>query len=361
MLVVLCVLLLTGCGKKHEQINVGFMGTLSGRYSDLGQATLQGVMLAAESSPLAQDINLVVKDDFGSPSEVPKILNDFKNSNVKYIIGPNLSSVATAAVPLLEGHDMTMLSPTVSTSELAGKKDKFFRTMPHNNYRQAEVISRYLLDKLNIRRVVVLYDARNTSYSDDIVKKFSEAYMRGGGEVMDVRSFDPDAGDSFSSLIGKDRDDQPDMYYIIGSAMDTSLLIWQVRKAGFDSKILIRKWAASNEFFRLGGDAVEGVMLFDYYIDKEQPEYKLFESEYKKRFQKDPSWMSVYGYETARMFLEALPAVRQGGDLLTAVNNAAKHNRLLLNLHLDENGDAQLPLHYFVIKKGETVYQEKAE
>ena len=325
-----------GCGKKDENTDVGFIGTISGRYSDLGQATLQGVMLAIESYGASEKINLIVRDDFGKPADGARIISEFADANVHYVIGPSISSVATVIVPMLEAANIRMLSPTVSTSALAGKKDNFTRIMTNNSFKQAGDTSSYLLNKLNIDDVVILYDSRNSSYSNDIVKQFAEAYMGLGGKIRDVRSFNPDSGQSLSLLIDDDRDNPPSMYYIIGSAMDTSLIIWQIKKAAMKSKILIRKWAASSDFYRLGGEAVEGVMLFDYYIDTNTDQYKAFAKAYKKKFMADPSWMSVYGYEAARILLNALDEVKSGMNFNAALAKAAQNNEILKDMKFDD-------------------------
>jgi len=360
-IILISLLTIVGCDKKAEKIDIGFMGTISGRYSDLGQSTLQGVMLSIDNYSESEKINLIVKDDFGRPADGARILSEFAQENVKYVIGPCISSVATAVVPMLESHNIHMISPTVSTSSLAGKRDNFFRTIPYNSYKQSEVISKYLLNKLNTKEVVVLYDSRNASYSNDIVKKFTESFMDAGGDVRDVRSFNPDSGESLGLLIEADLGNPPDLYYIIGSAMDTSLIIWQIKKAGMKSKVLIRKWAASNDFYRLGGEAVEGVMLFDYYIDKSSADYRKFQEAFKKKFLKDPTWMSAYGYEAGRILLGALDSNRADQNFLVALSKAAESNKLLVGLKFDEFGDAYLPLHYFVIQNGETVYKGIAE
>jgi branched-chain amino acid transport system substrate-binding protein len=360
-IVIFTVVAIFGCGKKNEKTDVGFIGTISGRYSDLGQATLQGVMLAIESYGASENINLVVKDDFGKPADGARIISEFAEDNVRYVIGPSISSVATAVVPMLGAANVRMLSPTVSTSSLAGKKDNFARIMPHNSFKQAGVISTYLLNKLDIKDIVILYDSRNSSYSNDIVKQFAEAYMAKGGSIRDVRSFNPDSGQSLSTLLDDDRDNPPAMYYVIGSAMDTSLIIWQIKKAGMKSRVLIRKWAASSDFYRLGGEAVEGVMLFDYYIDTNTEQYKVFAKAYKKKFMAEPSWMGVYGYEAARILLNALDEVKSGMNFNAALTKAAENNEILKNMEFDEYGDAYLPLHYFVIENGETVYKGLAE
>jgi len=361
LLLILAVSVVAGCEFKPEKTNIGFIGTLSGRYSDLGQSTLQGVILAIENSENASRINLIVKDDFGKPAEGVKILSEMHRSGVKYIIGPSLSSVAAEIVPMLEADGLLILSPTVSTSDLAGKRDNFFRMMPHNNFKQAETISNYLINRLNIKSIVILYDSRNASYSNDIVVKFTEAYMRAGGNMMDVRPFNPDSGESLGAILEKDHGNEPDMYYVIGSAMDTSLIIWQIKKAGYKSGILIRKWAASDEFFRLGGDAVEGAMLFDFYIDKSTPAYTDFAAKYQKRFQKTPSWMSTYGYEAARMIENALPDLKAGESFYDALNESSDKTTLLKDFAFDEYGDASLPLNFFVIEHGDIVYKGPAE
>lgn len=361
LLLLLALLAFGGCEKKVEKTDIGFIGTLSGRYSDLGQASLQGVMLALDRTGSDSNINLIVKDDFGKPAEAESIIREFSEQGVNFVIGPSISSVAAAVVPLLEKYDIKMISPTVSTSDLAGKRDNFVRTMPHNSSHQSEAISGYLINKLKIKDIVVIYDSRNASYSNDLVKKFSESYIRMGGEVKDVRSFSPDSGESLKGLLDNDSDNPPSLYYIIGSAMDTSLIIWQIKKNGFDSRVLIRKWAASNEFYRLGGDAVEGVMLFDYYLDKSTSRYKHFEREYKKIFHKEPAWMSVYGFEAARILIDALPELLKGENMLKAVSKATENNVLLSGFEFDEYGDAQLPLHFFTISNGETIYKGLAE
>jgi len=306
-------------------------------------------------------INLIVKDDFGKPSEAVGIIREFGMQGVGYVVGPNLSSVASEIVPLLEVDGIKMISPTVSTSKLAGKKDNFVRIMPHINYHRAEVISEYLTKKLNIKDVVVIYDSRNASYSNDIVKKFTEAFLKAGGKVDDIRSFNPDSGESLNELFDEDKINPPELYYVIGSAMDTSLVIWQIKKNGFGSKILIRKWAASNEFYRLGGEAVEGVMLFDFHMDEKSATYKDFEKKYVAKFHKEPTWMSVYGFEAGRLLIESIDRVKNGSGFLDAVIKAAEGNKLLAGLKFDEYGDANLPLHFYKILQGEMVYQGPAE
>jgi len=360
LLFLVTLLLFFGCDSKREDVSVGFIGTLSGKYSDLGQATLQGVMLAVEEFDVDNRIKLVVKDDFGVAKEGLRIVDELAESKIKHVIGPSLSSVATAVVDSIKDKDITMVSPSASTSSLAGKDDGFMRTMPHNSHRQAKVISRYLINKLKLDETVLLYDAKNASYSNGIVKTFAEAYMQNGGKIIDIRPFNSDSTDGFGKIISQDKGKMPKLYYVVGSAIDSSLIIWQIKKAGFPSKILIRSWAASNEFYRLGGEAVEGVYLFDYYIDKSLPGYIAFRNKYQSRYKKEPAWMSVHGYECARMVIQAIYDEPKN-DFRKGLFEAAADNVILKGFRFDKFGDASLPLHFFNVVGGETVHKEIAE
>ncbi|MGE4318458.1 MAG: ABC transporter substrate-binding protein [Deferribacterales bacterium] len=347
-------LTLFGCDTQEKKTNIGFLGTLSGRYSDLGQDTLKGAMLALEESGMEDSVNLMVKDDKGIPSEGLSAMNSFESADIRYIIGPSISNVATAVTPYLDGRYMFMLSPTVSTSELAGKDDHFMRTMPHNSRRQAENISRYLINKMNIKDMVIIYDSRNSSYAGDLVKNATETFISRGGHVRDIRAFNPESGESMNTLIMKDKNNPPQMYYILASAMDTALIIWQVRKAEFKSKILIRAWALSNEFFRFAGEAGDDVYLFDYYIDKTTKAYTRFRSAYMKKYRQEPSWFSMYGHESMVMMIHALPDLEKGASFYDAVSAAARRLQLIPEFSFDEYGDSYMPLNLFITKSGKT-------
>lgn len=361
ILAVFIFLLLLGCQPDGQKTDIGFMGTLSGRYADVGQDSLKGAMLAIDDSGSASSVNLVIKDDMGSPEEGMRLIQDFDAKKISYIIGPNLSIVASNVVPYLKDKYMFMLSPSVSTSELAGKDDHFIRTMPHNTKRQAENISKYLTEKLGIKDMVIVYDSRNSTYANDIVKLVTDSFMGRGGVIRDLRPFNPDSGESMSKLIEKDKDNPPQLYYIIASSVDSSMILWQIKKAGYKSKILIRGWALSNDLFRYGGAAAEGVYLFDYYLDKTSKAYTQFAKEYEQKYKKEPSWMSVQGYESTKMLISALPSLNKGVGFYDAVSAQSKNAKLLTGFSFDEYGDAYLPLNFFVIKNGKAVRQGEAE
>jgi len=354
-------LFLTGCSTDSGKTTVGFINTLSGRYSDMGQDSMKGTLLALSDTGMEDSVSLDIQDDTGTPSGGMSALSRLSDKGVKYVIGPGLSNVAQSTVPLLKSRGMYMLSPTVSTSDLASREDNFVRIIPYNSKDQAKHITNYIVHELGVKDTVIIYDTRNSSYSTDIVRNITSAFMSLGCNVRDIRAFNPESGESMQKLIEEDRDNPPGMYYIVGSPLDTALIIWQIRKSGYDSKIAIRAWAAGNEFLKFGGEAVNGVYLFDFYIDKFSPEYKEFEKKYRAMFNEEPSWMSVHGYEAGYILFNSLKNIRNGTPFCKAVKENAGKIRLLKGLKIDKYGDAQLPLSAFIIKNGKVERLGEAE
>jgi len=350
-----------GCGRGNEKTDVGFIGTLSGRYSDIGQDALKGIMLAMSDLGMESDVNLIIHDDMGVPADGVSALSRLGEKKVKYVLGPSISAVAEGIVPMLNKSRLYMFSPTVSTTDLAGKDDRFFRLMPQNNIKQTDGISEYLVKKLKIKNMVIIYDARNSSYSTDIVKNMTASFIKAGGTVRDIRALNPESGESMQALISIDKEDPPQMYYLVTSSLDSALLIWQIKKAGYPSKLSVRAWAASNEFFRLGGQAIEGAYVFDYYVDSGSPAYNDFRKRYIERFTTEPTWLSVHGYDSGMIFFQALKSIEKGATFKEAISRNTDKVRILKDVAIDEYGDAQMPIHAYTIKSGRIVRLETSQ
>ena len=108
-------LLLAAC-TRSEPIRLGFLGSLTGRSSDLAEAARNGAMLAIEQRNLAggvhgRTIELTVRDDAENPDVAAKAAAELSASGVKAIIGP----IMFASV-ILKVRAALSATPTASTS-----------------------------------------------------------------------------------------------------------------------------------------------------------------------------------------------------------------------------------------------------
>src|SRR5215212_5159120 len=95
-------------GASAGDIPVGVYAALSGGEASFGQATVQGVKLAADEinasgGVLGRKIKLVIEDDQGKAEEAASVVTKLITSNdVIAIIGENSSNQSLAAAPICQ-------------------------------------------------------------------------------------------------------------------------------------------------------------------------------------------------------------------------------------------------------------------
>lgn len=152
MLVAVLALLLAGCAPPPEPISIGFIGGSSGRVADLGIAGRDGVQLAVdlrnqEGGVGGRMVRLLVRDDEQNPEAAARALRELIDQGVVAVVGPMTSAMAMATVPIANEAKLLMISPTVSTEDLSGRDDYFFRVGSSNHANAAEVARRHLQRK----------------------------------------------------------------------------------------------------------------------------------------------------------------------------------------------------------------------
>ena len=172
LLLLISVLLmvgLSGCEKKKQPLKIGFAGSLTGRYSDLGVAGRNGATLAVEQINEAGGIHgrlveLIVKDDKNDPEVALQIDKELIEDGVAAIIGHMTSVMSTAVLPLINAvlplinkEKIVMVGPTTTTNELTGLDDYFFRTVSPD-FQQMRQLIHYIFDEKKLRTLAVAYD-----------------------------------------------------------------------------------------------------------------------------------------------------------------------------------------------------------
>src|SRR6195256_2250043 len=133
----LCVaaVLAFGCRPEAERqttaatndIPVGVYAATSGSEAAFGQATVQGIKLAAEEinnagGVLGRKIRLVIEDDQGKAEEAASVVTKLiTHDNVLAILGENSSNQSPAAAPICQSSKVPMISPS-STNPRVTKK-----------------------------------------------------------------------------------------------------------------------------------------------------------------------------------------------------------------------------------------------
>ena len=350
-------LLAMTCTRKPEAIKVGFVGGLTGRTSDLGISARNGVVLAVEEQNAAggvagRPIALITKDDKQDPETALKVDLELIQEGVVAIIGHLTSQMSVEAVPLVNQRHIVMLSPTTSTSQLAGKDDYFIRVIVSvaDSIRH---LAGYAYHDLGLSRVVVAYDTSNRSFTEEYFTIFSSTYeSMEAGQVIPV-AFESGGATSFADLATRMLAEAPDGIVIAANALDTAILCQQIRQRTATVKLLASGWAYTSDFLQHGGPAVEGVIFPQWYDPQSaSPAFKAFATRYEARYGKFPNFASMFGYDAAKVLIEALHITQDPARLKAVILDQGNFQGLQGEIRIDRFGDALRKFYLFIVRNG---------
>jgi branched-chain amino acid transport system substrate-binding protein len=353
------LLLLDGCGDPTP-VEIGFVGGLSGRVADLGVSALNGVRLAIEEQNAkggidGHPIQLLAEDDRQDAETAKSVFESLAARHVEAVIGPMTSSMGMVLVPLANERKITLVSPTVTTRDLTGIDDYFLRVIADTrNY--AEASAKYQHDQRGIKSFVVLSDSMNKSYTDSWASDFKTAFAAMGGKILATLPFRSGMVGDFASLAHQAVQSEAGGILILGNAADAAQLCQQIRLLNATIPLITSEWAATERFIELGGAAAEGVFTAQF-VDREseQEPYVAFRRLFLDRFQQEPGFAGIAGYDAASVLIAGLKQRHSNETVRDAILRIADFNGLQGPIHLDRFGDSWRPTYMTIIKAGKYV------
>ena len=167
--------------KDKEPIKIGLVTTLTGPASTAGTCTRNGALLAIEQANSRGGVNgrrveAIIRDDKADPAEALRIDQELIDQGVVAFLGHYLSSVSVKVVPLMNEHNMLMLSLGAATGDLYALDDSFVRIMYANNIRAA-LAAQVTYRQLGAEKVSVAYDLSNAAYTRSAFELFRRYNM----------------------------------------------------------------------------------------------------------------------------------------------------------------------------------------
>jgi branched-chain amino acid transport system substrate-binding protein len=257
----LCVIMLLSSSiiscRAARPIYIGFSGELTGKRADLGIQGRDGVQLAVmrlnEAGGVAgRPIELIIRDDLGTPEGALAADQALIEAGVVAIIGHMTSAQSIAAMPLIEETETVMLSPTTSTPELAGLDDYFFRINPDND-QQARTLAHQARQRHGLTRVSAIYDSENSAYTHTFWRSFSRAFEELGGQNVGKVTFNSSEKPDFAPLVAELRNRDFEGLLIIASAVDTAMIAQVIRRQDWTVELFASGWAQSEALIQHGG------------------------------------------------------------------------------------------------------------
>lgn len=350
-------ILIFGCTEK-ETIKIGFSATLTG--TDFGARCRNGVELAIDEINNSGGINgrkikLITKDDENKPEIAIKVDKELINEGVVAIIGHPTSTMTLASLSLINENKMLMISPTVSTNELTGLDDYFFRVGPASKvetYKHAI----YMANTLNIKKVSVIYDLSNSKYTEDWYKNFKEKYESLDGKIIASEKFTSGKNPDFEMLIKNLLSSEPEGMVIIANALDTARICQLLYKMNFNKAIVASGWAMTEEFIKNSGRAGENVVFIvskDY--NNKNKNYINFQEKYVRIYGIEPQFHEIHSYEVVMVLKNALLKCENynSDEIKKQILKQKTFNGLQNDFLIDEYGDVIRSHFYYKVENSQ--------
>ena len=239
--------------------------SMTGAAATYGQSQKNGLEAATEevngsNSLQGIKLELLVEDDATSKEQGINVFQRFINTDkVSVIIGPTLSTTATAADPLAQQAKVPVLAiSNTSPTGITDIGDYIWR----DSLTEAQVVPgavKKAKAKIGFKSAAVLYgnDDVFTKAGYDVMKK---ALADESVTVVDTQTFakpDRDFSAQLTAMKGK----KPEILVISALADNAAAIVAQARQLGYSGPILGGNGFNSPGFIKNAGPAAEGVLV----------------------------------------------------------------------------------------------------
>jgi len=265
----LVALIFTGSAWAQGTIKIGAVIPLSkAAFAQAGEEERRGYLMALDEinqagGVLGKKVELIIEDDTGEPSvgiaAAEKLITRDK---VAALIGGYSSTITYAQLNAIQRHEVLVAWIGASSTKVEhefGPKKWFFHYHPWDYHRQSTVRDFLLTITPRPKAIAVAYEdgIYGTTSRDYVVKYLKE---KGFDVVFDER-FKSGSSD-FTPMLTKIKKTNPDVFYWVAYAGDTTLLMKQAKEIDFNPKLFLSvaiNFPQYKDSLKATGDYVAGV------------------------------------------------------------------------------------------------------
>lgn len=284
------------------------------------------------------------------------------DASIVGVIGTYNSGAAKLLIPIANPENLVVVSPantypglTRKNGAAEGEPDKYYPNGQRNYARvvtpddvQGAVGAQWTKD-LGATSVYILDD--NELYGKGVADVFDSSAKKIGLNVLGHESIDPKAAD-YNALATKVKELKPDAVYLgMITQNNAGQVIKDLRNNGFEGKIVGPDGIQEVALIEAAGETAEGVYSTFAGVPPNAMTGKAatWRDAYKAKFGGDPEVYAVYGYVTAKLYVDALNRVCTAGGSPTdrkAVRDAVfatkDFDSVLGTFSIDPQGDPTL-------------------
>lgn len=340
-----------------EDIVIGWVAPLTGTAANQGQQLLDGAKLAVKEINDAGGINgqMVVldpQDDKSDPKEAANIATKFTaNDKVMAVIGNYNSSCALAGFPIYNESKLAMI--TSGTSPVITKE--------HGNYGWRISVTdafqgKFVTDwafKDGMKKPALLFE--NNDYGRGLAGVVETEVAALGGSIPVKETYMMGETKDFTGILTKIKASDADCIFIAGLYTEGALIAKQARQLGIELPIYSNEALFEKIYIELAGAAAEGTKVCGLLIPTDpNPIVQKFLTDYKAATSNDGGTFAAFGYDTAKVIMNALLAVGPDREKINEyLKTMPEYAGVSGNITFDENHDAvRSELKKLIVKDG---------
>jgi branched-chain amino acid transport system substrate-binding protein len=367
LVLVLTLPLFTGCKKEAGTIKIGLEGPMTGDYAYEGQGFEKAVKLLAEQTNeagglLGRQIELVIEDDAGDPTQAALVAQRLVDADVVAVIGAYNSTATEPASEIYNEAGLLHVTPSSTATRLTEKGFKRFFRVCFLDDRQGLVAATFAKDVLGVQNFGILHD--NSTYAQGLAEHTKRYAEEMGMNVAFYDAINPDDQD-FSPILTNIGAAGLDAIYFTGYHAQGGLLLKQTGELGLDLNWVMGNACNNPELIQIGGlENAVGVYITTEPLPKDvdYPEARQFVADFQEAYDMMPD--SVWWMMAAEAFNVIRYAIEQTEStdsevLANFLHNEAKDLNGITGpiLGWDEKGDRLGTIHlaYIIDENGEFV------
>ena len=360
----LALMLAFGAAASAESVKVGLIAPLTGEVAVYGNAVKEAVQLYIDDFNAADhpfDINLIIYDDKGDPTEAMNAYNKLVyQDDIAVLLGPVTSSPTFGVAEASVDDGIPALTPTATHPDVTTYGDNFFRACFEDPF-QGGSIAKFASSELKATTAAIIYNNADT-YSIGLRDAFMKTAEEVGLTVTTTEAYgasDIDFRAQLTNIIKTN----PDVLFIPYYYNVTYMICSQARELGYTGTFL-------------GVDGTDGVLaiegadvsVFDgmyfanhYSADSDSQVTQAFIKEYTDKYGGTPNALAALGYDGAMIVCDALERVNNDGvkidgessyEAIIEALRATEVDGVTGHITFDENNNPIKTLSIIQIKDG---------
>jgi branched-chain amino acid transport system substrate-binding protein len=276
----------TSLGSDNPLVKIGIIVAQSGKAQDYGQSALRGAQLAvdeinSQGGVLDHRLELTIFDNKSTALYSKEAAAKAIDQEVVGVVGAVWSTHSLAAAPVLQKHQIPMISPGSTAPEVTQIGHFIFRTCYTDAF-QGKLMADFAYKSTRYRRAAVLTNI-SESYSKVLAHFFSTHFKLNGGEVVFEGGY-KDLATDYEDILLPLKSIKPQVIFVPGYSQDSGLIIKQARKMGIDA-IFMGGDAWETSIADYAGDALSGSYFSTFWhpnapYQRNQQFMKLFNASY---------------------------------------------------------------------------------